>query len=49
MDELLSEVLEILKGIETEELLDDEGWWETSFGAKLRWSELLGVLPETTF
>jgi hypothetical protein len=34
MDELLAEVLEILKGIETEELLDDKAWWETSLGAE---------------
>ena len=34
MNELEARIRELLKGIDMEELYGDEGWWETSTGAK---------------
>jgi hypothetical protein len=34
MNELESKIRELLKGIDKDECEDDDGWWETSSGAK---------------
>jgi len=39
-----SEVRDLLRGIDSTETTDDEGWWETSSGAKFGEQHLLALL-----